>query len=359
MSAATDSDVLASVRRFFDAGDVATLLTGGYWTTRPPGATEPPYLVLSISEGEHQPYSGFPPGEIIPFTVQATAYSVEGSQDRGAIAQALAALDWYPGLTLPDTTSRVVHVRPVPGKADPDPQQYRGRDVMQTVDAWEVLVDCPSEYDPSESHTETYTTAGTYTFDSAGKVVTLIQVWGAGGGGATAGGETGDAFGGGGGGGFRSGTPTNTPTSLTVVVRAGGAAQTSTSGVYSSVSWDSGSSYLRANTGQCGVPVQSGTGGGGSYAGNVTLVGAYTGGTGGSTTVPAEAGADGGGGAGSAGNGGNGGSGAGAGGTPDGGDGAVSSSGSPGEQPGGGGPGDYASPGAGGAGKVVVTWRWR
>ena len=225
---------------------------------------------------------------------------------------------------------------------------------------YDCQFDCMFRWDLTPTtQTTAYTTAGTYTFDAARKVVTLVQVWGAGGGAATAGGDPGDVFQGGGGGGFRSGTPTNTPTALTVVVRAGGAAQTSTSGLYSSVSWDSGASYLRANTGQCGAPVQSGLGGGGSYAGNVTLVGAYAGGTGGSATAPAEAGGDGGGGAGSGGNGGNGGSGPGAGGTPDGGDGATSSSNTPGEQPGGGGAGDYAVPSAGGAGKVVITWHWQ
>jgi hypothetical protein len=128
-------DVLAAVRRSLDESVV-----GKAYSSRPPAATEMPYTVLSVSEGDDIDYTG---GGMTPYRVTATVYSREGQHDRGAIEQELKALDWFRGLTLPGTDAAVVHVRPIPGKVETAKEQLRAADVMVTTDAWEVMVNQP------------------------------------------------------------------------------------------------------------------------------------------------------------------------------------------------------------------------
>jgi len=183
----------------------------------------------------------------------------------------------------------------------------------------------------------------------------VMEVWGAGGGGAFTGSETGDPFQGGGGGAFCRGSPTNTPDTILVTIKSGGVPQADTNPGITSITWDSGSSYVAANAGKQGFPKEDGTGGSPDYSGNVDDITIYNGGSGGYDTAPSE-GRGGGGGAGSGGNGAdavdfNGG----AGGTPDGGAGGNAGGGN-GYSPGGGGGGDYAVPGYGGNGQAVIQW---
>lgn len=234
----------------------------------------------------------------------------------------------------------------------------------------------------SQTASQNYTTAGTYTFTVPTDVTSVtIRAWGAGGGGG--GGTNASALRGGGGGGFSSGTFVVTPgATYTVVVGAGGSGNGNPGGAggASIVKNSSGTIILSAAGGNGGG---SGTGiGGQSSDGVAPALGGikYSGGNGG-TNGGSNNGGGGGGSAGSTGNGGNGGNGvtgsggsggsAGSG-TPSGADGGSggtrnilggAGSGNAGSSPGGGGGGrsssfltSTTSGGSGAAGQVTIIW---
>jgi SPP1 family predicted phage head-tail adaptor len=144
----------------------------------------------------------------------------------------------------------------------------------------ELIFDCIEAPDASNvtscaltstATTTTYSTPGSYTFDSNSKTLAAVRAWGAGGGGGT--------VGGGGGGGHASGVPTNAPTSIAITIRGGGVHRTASPGA-TAATWDSGASYVRATAGACGQSQGVGTGGTGQTAGNVGTVVTKTGGDG-------------------------------------------------------------------------------
>lgn len=119
------------------ASGCATLVTGGlhYQTVRDE-ATDTPYAVMMVEDGEQEDFSGT--AFIKTFVVRIDCYSSQPTSNL-AIRRALATLfDRASALTI--TNATMLTVKPVGGKLEITTERRNASDVVLATGAWEILV---------------------------------------------------------------------------------------------------------------------------------------------------------------------------------------------------------------------------
>src|SRR3990167_4241619 len=139
------SDVLAAVKRFWDAdAALIALVPGGLHfgrvsDTHDASPIKAPYAVAKITEGEAQWNSSL--AYVQPWTIELRVWSEAGPEDAGKIHRALDVVfdrDRYDEMFL--DSGRVLDLRALPGELSEDDARKDAKDQMILARHWEVLV---------------------------------------------------------------------------------------------------------------------------------------------------------------------------------------------------------------------------
>lgn len=142
MPCVTPDDVAAGFKTLWDGSHVvdSAVIANGLHHGRVPNATQPPYGVLAIEEGDVEEFSGAT--YLQTFKVKVAIYAQSGASgpDTDTKRRACeAAFRRTTAMVVPNA-DQVVHVKPAGGGVEYAQQMREGMNVVVASGAWEVLI---------------------------------------------------------------------------------------------------------------------------------------------------------------------------------------------------------------------------